>query len=394
MDPAAPVPPPLHAPSALRAELARGREVLLANALMLGEIPSPSGHETARTRFLADRFSQSALQDISIDEEGNVQALVPGRAGNRNILLAAHVDTLVTVGPDQRITINVGPESLTGPGLADNTVGLATVASLPDLLKRFHLEFDANLILLAHVKSLGSNDLRGLRFFLEHYPEPIHAGLVVEAINLGRLNHFCNGMVQADITCHVHQEPGKRWEASENAIVIMHRIVRRILEIPLPQEPRTSVILGSIRAGRTFNRPPETARLQLEIRSEASGKAREIRLEIGRILDEISAETASECAISFPALRTPGGIPFSHPMVSAARDILQELEIPPIMGPSYSDLAALISHEIPALTIGLTTASNLNEPNEQIEIEPLFMGVAQLLSLLRRIDREFLPNSD
>ncbi len=377
----------LHSPVDLREELREGREVVLANALMLGEIPAPSGQEEARVRFLAGRFSQSSLQDISIDEEGNVQAIVPGQTGQHNILVTARTDTHLPIDPDQRrITINVGPDHLLGPGLADNTLGLSILASLPELLKRLGIALDANLILLGHVKSLGSCDQTGLRFFLEHFPRPIHAGLVVEGISLGRLNHFCNGMVQAEITCRVHQDPAQRWEASENAIIIMHRTIRRILEIPIPQEPRTSVIIGSVRAGRTFNRPPEMALLRLEIRSEEPGRARDLRFEIARILDEISAETASECSIEFPALRKPGGIPFSHPFVTAAREALLELGVKPVVGPSYSDLSTLVSRDIPALTVGLTTVTNLNEPGEQIEIEPIFSGLAQVLALLERMD--------
>jgi acetylornithine deacetylase/succinyl-diaminopimelate desuccinylase-like protein len=381
-------------PSQLRDQLADGHEaasantLMLSNTLMLGEIPSPSGQEAARVRFLADRFRQSGLQAISIDEEGNVQAIIPGKKGLRNILVTARADTHLSIDPNQRITINVGAEHLLGPGMADNTLGLSALVSLPELLVRLGVELDANLILLGHVKSLGSCDQRGLRFFLENFPRPLDAGLVVEGISLGRLNHFCNGMVQAEITCRVHQDSTKRWEASENAIIIMHRVIRRILEIPIPQEPRTSVIMGSIRAGKTFNRPPGSARLRLEIRSEEPGRARDIRHEISRIIDEISAETASECAIKFPALRKPGGIPFSHPFVTAARDILDDLNVQPVVGPSYSDLSTLASNNIPTLTVGLSRATNLNEPAERVEIEPILSGLAQVISLLERMDHE------
>ena len=373
-------------PTEIRDKLQEAREIILSNALMIGEMPSPSGLEATRTRFLANRFQDSLLQDISEDEQGNIQALIPGRVGERTILVSVHTDTLVSLGPDERLTVNVSPEELHGPGLADNSIGVAALASLPDLLKLLKLEFDDNILLLAHGQSLGSKDLAGLRFFLNNYSGTIDAGIVLEGITLGRLNHSCLGMVQADIHCHVHQEPGTRWEASENAIVIMHRIIRHILEIPLPQEPRTSVIIGSLQAGKTFNRPPETARLRLEIRSEEPGKAREIRMHIMQMLDEISAETASECSITFPALRQPGGIPFSHPIVTAAREIMDDLEIKPKLGPSYSDLSILINKDIPAVTLGLTTARNLNETDESVLINPLFTGLAQFISLLQRID--------
>ena len=376
------------APTEIRARLQEDREMILTNALMLGEMPAASGHEAARMRFLADRFSDANLQDLSSDEEGNFQAIIPGRTGKRTILVLAHADSLISLGVDERLTVNVSAEELHGPGMADNTLGVAALAALPDLLRRLGIQLDANILLLCHAKSLGSNDLAGLRFFLDNYPGRLDAGIVVEGITLGRLNHSCLGMVQADINCRAHQEPGTRWEASENAIVILHRIIRHILEIPIPQEPRTSVIMGSIRAGKTFNRPPESARLRLEIRSELPGKAREIRLRIKEILDEVSAQTASDCAITFPALRKPGGIPFSHPMVSSALEIMNDLDIQPTLGPSYSDLSALISKGIPAVTVGLSTARNYNEADEAVAIEPVFSGLAQLIALLQRTDAE------
>lgn len=373
----------MNRPTELRNLLAPHQELLLSNALLLGEFPAPSGSEENRINFVAERLS--SLQDVSIDEEGNLQAIIPGTNPDLNILIAAHADTLLTLRPDQRVTLNCGPEEVTGAGLADNTIGLAALATIPDLLEKLGMKTEANIILLAHTKSQNSHDLSGLRFFLENFKRPIHAGLVLEGITLGRLNHTCLGMVQGDVTCRVHQEPGTRWEAAENAMIIMHRIIRKILEIPIPQEPRTSVILGSLHSGKTFNRPPELARLKFEIRSEEPGKAREIRMQISDILAEISSETASDCSITFPALRKPGGIPFNHPLVAAAREVHEQLGVKSTTGPSYSDLSILIEHDIPALTLGLTSATNLNEADETVALPPLTTGLAQVLAIIERI---------
>ena len=370
--------------SDLPAELKTLQELFLANALMLGEFPASSGQEEDRIRFVADRLS--SLQDVTIDEQGNLQAIIPGKSPDFNVLVAAHADTHLSLAADQRITINVGPDAITGSGLADNTLGLAALATLPDIFKKIGYQPEANIVLLAHTQSLNSHDLKGLRFFLENFKRPLHAGMVVEGIDLGRLNHSCLGMVQCDIICRVPQVPGARWEASNNAMIIMHRLIRRILEIPLPQEPRTSVLLGSLRAGKTFNRPPEVARLKLEIRSEEPGKARKIRHQIADLCAELSAETASTCDVTYPALRKPGGIPFNHPLVSAAQEVHKELDITTTVGPSYSDLSILIENNIPAVTLGLTNANNLNEPNETIALQPIFTGLSQVVGLLQKID--------
>ena len=119
-------------PTELRELLQNHQELVLANALLLGEFPSPSGAEKNRIDFVAERLS--SLQNVTIDEQGNLQAIIPGKNPDFNILIAAHADTLLNQKPEQRNTINVGPDGITGPGMADNTIGLAALATIPDLL--------------------------------------------------------------------------------------------------------------------------------------------------------------------------------------------------------------------------------------------------------------------
>ena len=47
------------------------KETLLANLVMIGEIPAPTFDEHQRSRFLMDRFSECQLQNCSTDEMGN-----------------------------------------------------------------------------------------------------------------------------------------------------------------------------------------------------------------------------------------------------------------------------------------------------------------------------------
>ena len=74
-------------------------------------------------------------------------------------------------------------------------------------------------------------------------------------------------------------------------------------------------------------------------------------------------------------------------MVKATRAIMQQGGIAPQVAPSTGDLNALILGGHPAVTLGLTTAENLRETNETIHLEPLYAGMAQLVSLIEAIDR-------
>ena len=110
------------------------REIVLANAVMCGEIASPTFGEARLVRFLCDRFIESSLQNVSTDEAGNAIAMLSGRRGRlgRNILLAAHVDNIWEPGVDH--TVSVYADTLVGPGIADNSLGVAAIASMPLIL--------------------------------------------------------------------------------------------------------------------------------------------------------------------------------------------------------------------------------------------------------------------
>ena len=81
------------------------RERLLANLVMIAQIPAPTGQESQRVRFLLDRFSESGLSDVASDEVGNAVGRLSGRKGERNILLVSHLDTLFAENSDHSVTV-------------------------------------------------------------------------------------------------------------------------------------------------------------------------------------------------------------------------------------------------------------------------------------------------
>ena len=47
------------------------RKLVLTDAVLLGEIPSPTFNEEDRIRLTVDRFRENGLEDPEIDEHGN-----------------------------------------------------------------------------------------------------------------------------------------------------------------------------------------------------------------------------------------------------------------------------------------------------------------------------------
>lgn len=371
--------------SGIRQKAEELKEILLANLVMAGEIPAPTFHEEKRIEFLMNRFKEAEITKNSVDEVGNGIGILEGKDNNNdNILVVAHADTVFGSKVDH--TIQVQPETVTGAGVADNSLGLSVLATLPTFLDKLDIELNHNLILMGATRSLGRGNLEGLRFFLSNFEQPIKAGLGIEGVKLGRLSHTSIGMKRGEITCKVPEEYDWSRFGDASAILTLNEVINRINEIRLPQRPRTSIVMGSVEGGSSFNTTALKAKLQFEIRSESSELVHDIHQKMGEIVTEVSSRSGDTISLDIFAQREPGGIPFSHPLVRHTRRIMDQLEIEPRPGPSTSELSAFIDRNIPGITLGLTHGDNVHESNESIEIEPVYTGIAQIIGTLLAID--------
>jgi len=360
-------------------------DVLLANLVMVSEIPAPTFGEENRMRFLVNRFTESDLINCSTDEVGNALGILPGRTGERNILMAAHMDTIF----DSRIdhTVYISDDRVTGPGVGDNSLGVAVLAALPSVLEFLNIRLDSNLILMGSSRSLGQGNVEGVNFFLDHAEVPIHYGLCIEGMKLGRLSYSSIGMMMCEITMEVPEEYDWTRFGAVGSIVTLHDVIDRILKIPLPRKPKSSIILGSVEGGKGFNKIATKAVLRLEIRSESGDLVLNIYNQIENIVSEIGSDVGEHVDIRIVSQCAPGGLPFSNPLVAYTRKFMDAAGIKARISPSTSDLTAFIAHNIPALTLGLTDGENIDEVQTAVYIEPVFKGLALLLGVILAIDK-------
>jgi len=367
-----------------RSNLMGMRERLLADAVMIGEIPSPTFHEEKLVEFMRNRFTEEGLDQISVDEVRNATAILNGTDGKKTILIAAHTDRLWNASIDHSITVTA--ETLIGPGIADNGLGAAVLTTLPSLLEAVGVKLKSNLILLGASRSMGRGDLEGLRFFTNNSKVPIGAAVCLEGIQLGRLSYSSLGMNRCEISVTTPEE--RNWESwsLSGAIIALNQIVQRILAIETPEAPKTSIILGSLSSGSSYNVPPTQALLRFEVRSEEPGMVTRIREQIQEIIAQSVAENRIRADLEVIASRRPGSIGFSHPYVRSVREIMKRLGIEPEVAPSTSELSVLLENGIPSLTLGITEGDNKHQVDETIRIDPIFSGLAQMIGLLQTID--------
>lgn len=364
-----------------RDQLKSLREVLFANIVMAAELPAPTGKEDRLTDFLCHRFTECGLDNISLDEAGNAAAVLSGESMRRNILIAAHTDKVWKEAEDH--TVSVGAGAMSGRGIADNSLGVAVLATLPLALELLGISLKSNLILLGTTRSFGRGNLEGIRFFLDNTERKIDAALCVEGMQLGRLSFASLGMARGKITIEI---PEGRDPGVCGVIDVLTRAATGLVEIGKRLDDSSQLLIGSIEAVSGYNVPPVSGCLRFEIRSSEAEKVSDLEKQIVELVAGLGKTSAQVAEVEIFARRRPGRLNPGHPIVSEARSVMGALGIEISETPSISELAPLLNHRIPALTLGVSRGEHRHLPNESIELDPVFDGLAQLVAMIEFMD--------
>ena len=361
------------------------KETIITNIVFLGQIPAPTFHEKQRAIKFLDRLVESEVDECTTDGYQNPIGIIRGRDNSRApIVVVAHLDTHFGKDVDHNFTIT--ENMIQGPGVLDNSVGIGTMASLPRIFKRLDLRFDSDIILAGVIQSLGKGNLRGIRHLVKTWPTPIRAAVCIEGVELGRLNYYSDGMTRCEIKCHVREQEGIEYRFKPNAILVLHEVINQILEIRLPQKPRSRVIIGKINGGHKHGTIAYEATLGLEIQSDTDRMVKSLFRDIKDIVTGIGHEFGVELELHTISNVTAARLKYNHPLVKTTGEIMRRLGITSVGEPSESELSIFLAKKIPAVTMGLTRGENYHQPNSRMEIEPMFRGIAQVIGTIQAID--------
>jgi tripeptide aminopeptidase len=343
------------------------REQILTNTILVGQVPPISVNikqddvdfpsVNIRVKAFIERLSEIGVDEAATDSFGNAIGIIKGEGEREGcIIVAAHMDTVYHF--DQEIHLAIDSNGISGPGIIDNSVSLGVQLSLPEILRELGKKFNSDIVLLGLSESLGESNLGGIREFLNNWRRPIRAAVILEGAELGRLNYFSRAMIRADINCEIPMISGWENKYGSNAILIMNDIINRILEIHLPQRPNTQIILGKIKGGIKHGDLALSSRLGLEIESTSDELVQEIYSKIEDIVDSIRHENLVDLRMNQISNVNASRLEYTHPLVKTAVAILEGLKVKPVIESSESELSIFLSHNIPAITVGVTHGEN------------------------------------
>jgi tripeptide aminopeptidase len=361
------------------------RDIIITNIVLIGQIPAPTFKEKRRSAVFMERLAELGADEVTTDGYRNSIGIVRGTAQQKPpIFVVAHLDTFYEQDIVHNYTIK--ENTITGPGILDNSLGVGVLVSLPIIFKRLGLPFESDIVLAGVIQSIGKGNLRGVRHLLKTWPTPIRAAVCLEGVELGRLNYFSDGMIRAEIECNISDERGALYDQAPNAILILNEVINEIMNLRLSQRPRTKVVIGKISGGANHGKIASDAILGFEIRSDSHKIVKSLYNDIKDIVDGIRHENEVDLNINTISNLKAARLKYNHPLVKSAAAVLKSLGIEPVSKSTESAQSIFLSHKIPAVTLGITYGGHYYTEDATMEIEPMFKGIAQVIGVLKAID--------
>jgi len=366
-------------------EIKAVRDIIITNIVLIGQIPAPTFKEKRRSTVFMERLAEFGVDEVTTDGYRNPIGIIHGTAPEKPpIFVVAHLDTFFEKDVDHNYTIK--ENSITGPGLLDNSLGVGVLISLPILFKKLGIQFGSDIVLAGTIQSIGKGNLRGVRHLLKTWPTPIRGAICLEGVDLGRLNYFSDGMIRGEIQCTISEEKGALHKFTPNAILILNEVINEIMSLHLPQRPRSRIVIGKIDGGANHGKIAYEATLGFEIRSDSYRMVKSIHSNIKDIVDGISHENEVDLNIKTISNLKAARLGFTHPLVKSSAAVMKALGINPMSKSTESALSIFLSRKVPAVTLGITHGENFYTDKATMEIEPMFKGIAQVIGVIKAID--------
>ena len=373
-----------------RARLAQADERVVRTQIALSEIPAPTGGEHARGASVAAHFRALGLRDVETDNVGNVTGARRGMMNLAPVLVCAHLDTVFPEGTE--VGVARDGRQLAGPGIVDNSRGLAAMLALAEAVDGTVLRTRRPIIFAATVGEEGSGDLRGAKHLFARLGTTPSACIALDGAGDERIVHRALGARRFRVT--FQGTGGHSWAAFgvPNPVHAAGAAVARLAALALPRTPRTTLSVCRVGGGICVNAIPDEAWIEIDLRSSASEVLERCTADVERAIWAAVREENARRAPGTPALtfqvatigdRPCGELSTEHPLVCAAAAATLAIGRSPEFVAASTDANVPISLGVPAIAIGAGgRGGGVHTSGEWYDNTDGALGVARALTVL------------
>ncbi len=352
---------------------------VVKQAMTIQQIPSPTFAEQRRAAYVEQAFIANGLTQVTTDEMFNVYGLLPGLdAEHAGIMITAHTDTIFPEDTD--LTTHTGNGVINGPGLGDNSVGVAGILGLALALRRAGVRPDCNLWFVATTREEGLGDLGGMKSAFERLRGQVAAVINVEGLAFGHIYHAGIAVRRLHVTATA--PGGHSWLhfGKTSAVHSILELGARIVKVQPPETPRTTYNIGMIEGGQAIDAIASSAGLWIDMRSESRAALTTLEQQIRALIDATRAPDL-ELSIEIVGDRPAGAIAIEHPLVQGAIATLAQVGVKGILETGSTDGNVPLAEGCPTVTVGVTRGGNAHRLDEYVETAPISAGMRQLVTL-------------
>ncbi|MGA3188687.1 MAG: M20/M25/M40 family metallo-hydrolase [Bryobacteraceae bacterium] len=360
----------------------------------LVEIPAPSRKEQARAEYIRAEMEKLGLADIRMDDMFNVSGVRKGTGGGPSVVFAAHTDTVFPEGTP--IHIRREGDTLTAPGVGDDTSNLMATLEMFRALNRGGVSTKGDLIFLASVQEeLG---LLGAKHWLESSGYKPDMFIAVDLAS----NQVWYGALRISQYKFFYTSPGAHTMESRGApspAKAVAKAITALYDIPLPAVApgldsfKLPVInVGMIGGGTVFNAIPREAWFTVDLRSLDSTT----QDKLATAVVSTARQAAEKEGVGFRTEESSVGINYSkarpqsermsQPVVQTAlatANFFRKPGSPEIVlaDVGSTDANIAISMGIPAVAVGAALEHFPHRLEEFAEASSIVPGIKSLLAL-------------
>lgn len=362
----------------------------------IAEIPAPPFHEEQRAAAVEEEFRRAHLDSVEVDPIGNVLGVRKG-ASTRFIVVAAHLDTVFPAGTDVKVKRQGG--RLYGPGLVDDSRGLAVILALADTLAKYEIPTQHSILFVADVGEEGIGNLRGIKYLVNEgkYHGQIDAFISVDGDGANTLFDREIGSRRYRVTItgpggHSYLNFGR-----VNPANALGRAIALLAAMKVPVSPKTTFNVGRIGGGTSVNTIPSEVWMEFDMRSESEQELIALEQEflklIGQGVDEedrLHTDSGTELKLDAQQIGLRHAIPDekNRALVAAVQYASERVGLgAPILKAGSTDSNAAATAGISSITLdGGGGAANLHSPQEWFEPAGSSKGIQKLLLTILRWD--------
>lgn len=362
---------------AIRRQSAERLDAVCDLAVRICNVPAPTGEEHERARFVAELLRERGYEP-EIDEVSNVYAR-RGQRGGPVMLVDAHLDTVFPAGTE----INARREGdwLYGPGVGDNSLSIAAMLVMLDILDDLGIETAVDLVATATVGEEGLGNLKGARAAVDRYQArgELAGHLVIDG-HLGRVVHVAVGSNRWNVT--VTGPGGHSFGAfgTPSAIHGLGRIIAAIADLEVPADPKTTFNVGVISGGTSVNTIAASATALIDMRSVDAGELEKLSNAVREII-ETKPGPGLETEIEVVGERPAGGMPQDAPFAQLAAEAIRWVGLTPEFQASSTNMNIPVSRGVPTICVGISRGERTHTIHEHVPVAPIADGLAQLTRL-------------